>query len=173
MGYRNYFYSLPREEYEQIKDMTNAELNLFYKNPPEEEFNYLSIPNIKLIHEFGKYCDFDINHTLSGFFTNNSNDDSDTEFSIANRETFRIIIKDYINKITTNYQILVDENNPEKLLQYSIANLSEWDMGWAIDLNKDNPSISTSWKYEYIVFELVRIYKSFDYKNNILIYCGY
>lgn len=33
--------------------------------------------------------------------------------------------------------------------------------------------ITTSWKYEYNVFELVRIYKTFDWENNIMIYYGW
>lgn len=33
--------------------------------------------------------------------------------------------------------------------------------------------ITTSWKYEYAQFELVRIYKTFDWENNIMVYYGY
>lgn len=33
--------------------------------------------------------------------------------------------------------------------------------------------ITTSWKYEYVMFELVRIYKTFDWENNIMIYHGH
>lgn len=33
--------------------------------------------------------------------------------------------------------------------------------------------ITTSWKYEYSIFELVRIYKHFDWDNNVMIYYGY
>lgn len=34
-------------------------------------------------------------------------------------------------------------------------------------------AITTSWKYEYGIFELVRIYKEFDWKKNLMIYYGY
>ena len=40
------------------------------------------------------------------------------------------------------------------------------------DLNKGD-EITISWKYEYNIFELVRIYKSFDWKKNIMVYYGY
>ena len=33
--------------------------------------------------------------------------------------------------------------------------------------------ITTAWKYEYNVFELVRIYKSFDWKKNVMVFYGY
>ena len=38
---------------------------------------------------------------------------------------------------------------------------------------EDGEEITTSWKYEYGIFELVRIYKSFDWKKNVMIYYGY
>ena len=37
----------------------------------------------------------------------------------------------------------------------------------------ENPKLVSSWKYEYEVFELVRIYKTFDWKRNVMIYYGY
>lgn len=37
----------------------------------------------------------------------------------------------------------------------------------------EGDEITTSWKYEYSIFELVRIYKTFDWKNNVMIYYGY
>jgi hypothetical protein len=40
------------------------------------------------------------------------------------------------------------------------------------DLNRDD-EVTTSWKYEYAIFELVRIYKTFDWKKNVMIYYGY
>lgn len=40
------------------------------------------------------------------------------------------------------------------------------------DSSKDS-SIVSSWKYEYEIFELVRIYNSFNWKKNVMIYYGY
>ena len=40
------------------------------------------------------------------------------------------------------------------------------------DLKKGN-EITTSWKYEYGIYELIHIYKTFDFKNNTLVYYGY
>ena len=34
-------------------------------------------------------------------------------------------------------------------------------------------AITLSWKYEYIIFELVKIYKTFDWKRKVMIYYGY
>ena len=40
------------------------------------------------------------------------------------------------------------------------------------DLDDDTDCIVNSWKYEYVIFELVRIYKTFDWKNDVLLYVG-
>lgn len=43
----------------------------------------------------------------------------------------------------------------------------------SLDLREDTKCITTSWKYEYSLFELVRIWKTFDWKSNILILYGW
>lgn len=48
----------------------------------------------------------------------------------------------------------------------------EWNQLLPYDLEKGE-EITKSWKYEYGVFELVRIYKSFDWKKNVMYYYGY
>jgi hypothetical protein len=40
-------------------------------------------------------------------------------------------------------------------------------------LNENIPDIVTSWRYEYAIFEMVRIYKSFDWENNALLFYGW
>ena len=41
------------------------------------------------------------------------------------------------------------------------------------DLNAERPEITTSWKYEYVQFELIRIYKAFDWEKDLLVYYGW
>jgi hypothetical protein len=41
------------------------------------------------------------------------------------------------------------------------------------DLERDDDCIVSSWKYEYAQFELVRIYKTFDWEKDVMIYYGY
>lgn len=40
-------------------------------------------------------------------------------------------------------------------------------------LDKDNDSLVRSWKYEYVIFDLVRVYKTFDWNKNVMVYYGY
>ncbi len=49
----------------------------------------------------------------------------------------------------------------------------EWVQLTPYDLEDKTPEITTSWKYEYGIFELIRIYKSFDFKRKVMIYYGY
>lgn len=48
----------------------------------------------------------------------------------------------------------------------------EWVQTKPYDLSSGD-EVTTSWKYEYGIFELVRIYKSFDWKRNVMVYYGY
>lgn len=53
---------------------------------------------------------------------------------------------------------------------------NEWIPAYNVDSPYDlenGDSITTSWKYEYEIFELVRIYKHFDWKKNVMVYYGY
>jgi hypothetical protein len=99
--------------------------------------------------------------------------DSDMEFEFANRETFRLIIENYIEKVKSIYKELVDNNDPNELLNHIKSLNSEWQHDFAVELNRDTPTITLSWKYEYGLFELVRLYKTFDFKTHVLIYVGY
>lgn len=64
--------------------------------------------------------------------------------------------------------------------QTAIFNIIQHVKGFALEwmhltpFNLENgDSITTSWKYEYNILELVRIYKHFDWKRNVMIYYGY
>lgn len=49
---------------------------------------------------------------------------------------------------------------------------AEWRRASPYDLDIGE-AVTTSWKYEYAIFELVSIYKNFDWENNLMIYYGY
>jgi hypothetical protein len=48
----------------------------------------------------------------------------------------------------------------------------EWAQTKPYDLTEGD-EVTTSWKYEYVIFELIRIYKTFDWKKNVMVYYGY
>jgi hypothetical protein len=71
------------------------------------------------------------------------------------------------DKITDDQQTTLFE-----ILDHIRSMRTEWTCLTPFNLEKGN-QITTSWKYEYGIFELVRIYKSFDWKKNVMFYYGY
>jgi hypothetical protein len=70
-------------------------------------------------------------------------------------------------------KITDDEQNAlYKMIEHIRSFRSEWVSLTPYDLYNGD-SVTTSWKYEYEIFELVRIYKSFDWKKNVMYYYGY
>lgn len=178
MGYRNYISSLPKSVYEETKDLTEKELCAKYCDDDECEdyFSTSDLPGLKELHNFGKYCDFNIQDNLSKFFNKGLQEEEDCEFFLANEEVLLTIIEEYRLKVLNWYK---DESNHtiEKLLSDVKDNIRIWgDNGFGLvpyDLDKSTENIVNSWKYEHAIFELVRIYKTFDWGNNVLIYHGY
>jgi hypothetical protein len=90
----------------------------------------------------------------------------------------------FLNSIKTHYGIdnqhefdfsLITKEEQTALfliLEHMKSMRVEWTIFDPYDLTKGS-SITTSWKYEYCIFELVRIYKSFDWKRKVMIYYGY
>jgi hypothetical protein len=65
-----------------------------------------------------------------------------------------------------------EQNALYKIIEHIRSMRLEWTALTPYNLEQGD-SITSSWKYEYGIFELVRIYKSFDWKKNVMIYYGY
>lgn len=74
--------------------------------------------------------------------------------------------------------ITQDQQNAIKaMIDHTRSMGSEWGLTFMdkmrpYELDK-REEITSSWKYEYAIFELVRIYKEFDWENNVMYYHGY
>ncbi len=92
---------------------------------------------------------------------------------------------EFLNSIKTEYGIRNDEytfdftkiTNDEqtalfKMIEHVRSFRSEWVQLIPYSLERGD-AITDSWKYEYAVFELVRVYKHFNWKKNVMIYYGY
>jgi hypothetical protein len=101
-----------------------------------------------------------------------SNDGNATEFLkskkiVAYTETGEDIYNFDFSKITQ-----VEKNALHKILSHVFSYSTEWKCLTPYNLNEDLPQITDSWKYEYAIFELVHIYKTFDWNKNIMVYYG-
>jgi hypothetical protein len=87
--------------------------------------------------------------------------------------------KDYDREIIGNFNNLTEDENVQIMKMFEHIKLMsyEWNHPWFPDKKPydltNGDKITTSDKYEYAVFELVRIYKSFDWKRNQLVFYGW
>lgn len=116
---------------------------------------------------------------------------SDYGFALLTKDDFKAVIEAYRQKIVDWFQSLL---NPDKS-QVTATKLSkeerkhlEWEYeirdkldAWSgkyfgispIDLDESRERITGDWSYEYVIFELVRVYKVFDWENDDLVLVGW
>lgn len=214
MGYRTYIGYLPKEKYQEIKDLSQSELLSKFG---EDEDGYVGPYEIgKELYEFGKYTNFNppdgsmvplfSNRELQEFYS------GDIELWLVNKDFLKYIIETYkekirgylgdmvkpfldedgyrgdflIKSVKTNYGIRDDkyefdgsalnkeqQNSIVNILHHIISVHTEWNMIVPFNLDDGKDEVTSSWKYEYSIFELVRIYKTFDWENNVMIHYGY
>lgn len=77
-----------------------------------------------------------------------------------------------VDEIDKAHKITVEE----KCKRHVGNQLNEWENAFGIcpiDTDLSKPIINRSWLYEYGIFELVRVYKTFDWENNSLVLLGW
>lgn len=125
------------------------------------------------------------------------------DFYVVDQEFVKVLIEYYSEKIREYYkeflspffneenrakaEFMITEGTPltpeeikatYKLLDHVRSMGMEWGVGGWLDderpysLNPDRELVS-SWKYEYAIFNLVHLYRTFDWKRNVMIYYGY
>lgn len=172
MGYRNYIGKVKKEKYDELSSLSNKQIVELYDSYGDSlYFNVKEITELEEIHEFGKYCEFDIKKHTKRFFKDKMVFEDDEEFYIASPKFLECVIKDYHNNIINYYNKIMDESDEQKNIYFK-SKISEWSSLKPYNLDLNNDVIVDSWKYEYVIFELVRIYKSFDWDNYLLIYYG-
>ena len=108
--------------------------------------------------------------------------DEDSDFNIITQEDFVWLIEKYKER-TVNYwkKILSDERiesydkvyeNAGDKCKYYVQDLLHWEK-FLINTDLNNKWIlQTTWKYEYELFNLLHIYKTIDWENNIVFIVG-
>ena len=120
-------------------------------------------------------------------------EDSDCDYYSITKEGFKQIILAYRKRII-EYQKEALENEeriqsindwrrstetPETLIR---GELLEWESSYVdsdgetkyfcIDLTDNKSRISGSWKYKYAIFDMIYVYKHFDWENNLMVVFG-
>lgn len=147
------------------------------------------------LYELGKYSEiaFKLESERPSLFTSEELKErySDYGFALLAKDDFKVVIEAYRQKIVEWFTYLLnpDESriDSNKLSKEERKHL-EWEHEikdklekWSgkyfdilpIDLNENRERITGDWSYEYAIFELVRLYKVFDWENNEIVLVGW
>lgn len=199
MGYSHYLYAIPKKQVAEIQGCkTNKDWVDFAKRwgyIPEWavwDDDYFSPSYIdNKLYELGKYSE--IGHKLEAerpsVFTSDELKQmyADYGFALLTKDDFKAIIDSYRQNIVNWFDELLHPEEPEEGEEAEETQSEKWKKAiqskldaWSgknfglfpFDLDENKEAITTSWCYEYAIFELVRLYKVFDWENNDLVLIG-
>lgn len=167
-----------KEEFNKFTDLVEAEEHLKTITTKTNDSLYAPFFHTEL-HELGKYIDYKDGENFTPFYN----------FGLTEEE-FVIVSKDGLKSIIDQYRLIVLEcykSEAESLRTLSglgelLSNIErkerEWDNNFGYcaitgDLDQDKTDITPSWLFEYSIFNLLAIYRSFDWENDYLIYSGW
>jgi hypothetical protein len=188
MGYRFYLSKIKNKKLREISICKNEKeladfLGMDYN---EEEYNNVMVWDLSKtidqvsddVHEInmGKKRNmvFD-NKELNDHFNQDW-----TLFKINKKDLLKLIKIYEVNiiKHLTNKKKEIEERNPDEAKAIAITEfnyrLNEWEYLGVLNLDKkEKDRICSSWSYEYNIFDLVHLYKTFNFRKNSLIIYAY
>lgn len=172
----------PEYAEEQVKEFLERDMVDYYMIK-----HYL---NPKEIHECGKYFDYDTSQLIKEDCRDYSDDD--TEFCIVQPKALLVCAEHYKQNAAKWWRNIIasidmtDEEIKEDWKNYpegrpNIKERLEWHVRELEDKHinvldtdiKDKYHITSSWVYEYTMFELIHLYKTIDWDKYYLIWLGY
>lgn len=182
MGYRHYIAVIDKTLYQQIKNLTKKELSLFFKDQADSRGYVYRKEFIDEVHELGKYVDAEyLKEHSSRFFENKETNEIyhgvDTELYVINKKGLEAIIEkyhqdihEYFKKLADNYKNgkkdVFGEDTIEKFLSGKVIT---WENSrYYKPYSLEGEILTHSWEYEHAIFEIIRIYKSIDWENQIV-----
>lgn len=197
MGYRYRLGKVSKKDHEEkFKGKTYEELKKNYKLD-DDSFPLAYPPEYTELYELGKY--FEMNYDCSPFYAFDIKE-HDYDFWIMEKTGLEKIIAQFHTEIKKYYEIrlkivqeetlseqeqqecgifFAEENIQEKLknaiIHHFSNKVSDWSLKFGLrpySLDKEKDLIQ-SWSYEYVIFQLVEIYRNFDWENDYLIYSAW
>lgn len=175
MGYRLKLGKIPKSEKPRFhgKNSTDSQAMI-----GEDESLYYPPAHTQLF-ELGKYVTYE-EHTYP-FYSFDIYDEYESDFLIMTKAGLKTVIKEYHEKIRRNYQDLLWANDSEGTNDFLRSRAREWSRNvfglcpYYLDQppERSDGMMAASWQYEYSIFNLVYIYRTFDWENDYLIYSGW
>lgn len=203
MGYRHHIYELDKEFVNKLHNCKNKQdfLNLIKISLPEkfkeEKVNVFKyneeFPLYELgpeVFDFGK--DFEVKNLIDKsvpLFNSKELNDIYEEYKpiLISKDGFIVCIEVFKSKIIENYKELLNEaielhKTDNCDLSNIICHFNSYLKRWkndiipgitAYNLDENTDNIVYSPLYEHEIFELVRIYKTFDWENKCMLFIGW
>ncbi len=178
MGYRLRLGKVKKTEEEKYAGKTYEEVTEIIEKIEEDSAPYRPPFHTELF-EIGKYVKYD-KHMIP-FYDFDIEADCEAGFYIMTKEGLKFIIGDYHLKVYNMYKNLSNESRRNTRAFFE-RRAREWDSSSKLKMNmnpyyldeeKTDGEIAKSWQYEYAIFNLVHIYRTFDWDNDYLIYSGW
>lgn len=197
MGYRVRLGKIDKQEVESLRLLSSSQCDEKQKSSNYEWSPYRPEGYTQL-YEIGKY--FNSKKGREPFYINfDVYKEFEAEFDILTEdglkaiiEVYREDIEDYYKKLTEFFPkdkesiqeglvtICMEEEDYIKLTSSIYSKYREWSnkskfnvLPYYLDEEKTDGAIVKSWKLEYAIFNLVYIYRTFDWENDYLIYSGW
>lgn len=170
-----YLMEIDKLAIEKIKDMTNEQLKNCYLNTKERD--YLTIFDLPMTNIFHTYHYFDLFGEVEKLgvplFTKGETTESIDEYRtwvICEKGLLKMI--EICQKIiSSNYDHLLNEGKEEQK-NYFIRKLRCWIKDEVLNLNRECEYLTDFQELEFLIFELVRILKTFDFRNKRIVFCS-
>lgn len=181
MGYRYYMFKISNDVVKEIKSMSLEQLEEKYKEDGEDYFYIDNLPTEE-IYEFGKlYFDDTAQRIYSKGVPLFENTEVMEELSdyvpyVVGKEGLLEAIEIYKSKVINYYKsLLIDDKDGianDKQEEHIKGILREWERGLTLNLNDNKETLTHSRRYEYRLFELVRLLKTIDFEKNTIVFYG-
>jgi len=174
MGYRSRLGAVEKIYKRRCSGCTYEQVDMFCgknKTPYYPKFH-------TKLFELGKY--FDQPEYLTPFYDFDIEELAESEFSILSKEGLKQIIAEYHDNIAMMYEEAFEskenacEHISSKVRVWSKVSYAKYGMlPYNLDQIKSDGEIANSWLYEYAIFNLIYIYRTFDFDKNYLIYSAW
>ena len=200
MGYRHYFVTAKRETLNKIKCLSIGDLTEYAKCIGKYEDDYISILDGdfwggETVYELGKlYWDDTAERIYSTGVP--AFDNGDTQECFADHEPYIVdkaglieAIKIYSEKTLCWYKDLFEDGksyeipfgltlkdddvkSPTKIKQFIDGRIKDWERG-VVNTNMEYDTVTSSWDYEYAVFQLAHLLHTIDWNKYTLLFYGW